>query len=389
MHYQMGYMIEFPPSAEIIAVKAVMAMMLHPKYAVLNHTTARLIKSCRERPIKDILHYTMRMLYLDEVRYWLRLDATCRIFIPLDVAHELPRICEGVNHWQEPYNVAYYPSKTRSNFNLDMTSAIKGERGLRTLEDFRARMHIATRGLLARIEWDGRTFFNGSLLLACAAVNPLEETDGGFEQHLAARYAGADIDLMIECDTLEEFDRVAEAHIEAIRAVCDVEIERVTTRNKHKYVVRARGMSIDMYHVTDGPWVISRFHLACVRAWYDGAEVYCLPSFIVAANTGVCPDIRWISCNKDLRECLFKYARRGYGATLNRCDAIVMSEYIKARHPWAWGVQSSSYYMLNMNAMFGSEDSYPELMPEYLKYNGNRGRIPAPRKNRVLALYIS
>lgn len=76
---------------------------------------------------------------------------------------------------------------------------------------------------------------------------------------------------------------------------------------------------------------ISRFHLPCVRAYYNGITCYMLPSAITAYHTFTNIDFKYFVGSKDPVNIIDKYRRRGYGTILN---TVELKQYI--------------YYILNI-----------------------------------------
>jgi len=150
----------------------------------------------------------------------------------------------------------------------------------------------------------------------------------------------SDIDLMIECKW-DVFDEIADEHFQNIRytALCNgfsdsIQMVKVVTENKHKFVITGLPRDIDIFHIDDIPSVIVKYHLGCVRAWYDGNNVWCFPSFITAAKLGVNMDIRWTSNRKDVRDIILKYFQRGYSTLINENDKKNIIEYINRSKLW-------------------------------------------------------
>lgn len=74
--------------------------------------------------------------------------------------------------------------------------------------------------------------------------------------------------------------------------------------------------------------VISKFHLPCVRGYYDGNDVYLLPSCISAANTLINLDYKYFAGTVDPIEIINKYRIRGYSTILNDSEKIKFIKYI-------------------------------------------------------------
>jgi hypothetical protein len=149
-----------------------------------------------------------------------------------------------------------------------------------------------------------------------------------------------DIDLMIETDDLDLFDQVCESHLDAIRSTLPedmrekVYMKMFMTENKYRYKIYGLPRSIELFCVNSVPGVIVKFHLACVRAWWDGEQFHMFPSFVTAAMTGVCHELRWTSCNKDLRDIVLKYYQRGFAIMLNKREIANLIEFVNASSRW-------------------------------------------------------
>lgn len=80
--------------------------------------------------------------------------------------------------------------------------------------------------------------------------------------------------------------------------------------------------------------MISRFHLPCVRAYYNGDNVYMLPSFITAMMTNMNTDYKYFAGAKDPIEIINKYRTRGFGVFLNDMEKIHFIEYSRNIPKW-------------------------------------------------------
>jgi len=79
---------------------------------------------------------------------------------------------------------------------------------------------------------------------------------------------------------------------------------------------------------------VARFHLPCVRGYYDGDEVYILPTCITALMTHINMDYKWFAGVRDPIEIIIKYFLRNYGTILNSIELHHMFEYIKRTEKW-------------------------------------------------------
>lgn len=72
---------------------------------------------------------------------------------------------------------------------------------------------------------------------------------------------------------------------------------------------------------------VSRFHLPCVRGYYNGDNVYLLPSCISAHMTYINMDYKYFAGSKDPIEIINKYRSRGFGTILNDTEKLHLVEY--------------------------------------------------------------
>ena len=63
--------------------------------------------------------------------------------------------------------------------------------------------------------------------------------------------------------------------------------------------------------------IVSKFHLPCVRAYYQGDNVYILPSCITSMMTGINIDYKYFAGLKDPVNIINKYRMRGFGTLLS------------------------------------------------------------------------
>lgn len=155
-----------------------------------------------------------------------------------------------------------------------------------------------------------------------------------------------DIDMMIECSTMAEFDAIVQKHYQTILKnsinphdvtagpSTRINLVKVDTENKYKWKITGLPREIDIFQVNSIPGVVVKFHMPCVRAWYNGNTVVGFPSFISAAMSGLNSDIRWVSCNKDIRDVLLKYYQRGFGFLLNPAEKTSMRDYMNNSPKW-------------------------------------------------------
>ena len=73
--------------------------------------------------------------------------------------------------------------------------------------------------------------------------------------------------------------------------------------------------------------LVSKFHLPCVRAYYDGSDVYLTPSCITAHMTYMNLDYKYFAGSNDEIKIILKYRMRGFGTLLNRNELDKLVKY--------------------------------------------------------------
>lgn len=71
---------------------------------------------------------------------------------------------------------------------------------------------------------------------------------------------------------------------------------------------------------------VQTFHLPCVRAYYDGTNVYMTPSCVSAHLTYMNLDYKYFAGNHEPTEIIYKYRMRGFGTWLNYNERDIYKE---------------------------------------------------------------
>jgi len=79
---------------------------------------------------------------------------------------------------------------------------------------------------------------------------------------------------------------------------------------------------------------VARFHLNCVRGFYDGENVYMLPSCVSALMTRWNMDYHYFSGMRDPIDILNKYRMRGFGTIVNDLEKLHIIEYNSVIDKW-------------------------------------------------------
>ena len=79
---------------------------------------------------------------------------------------------------------------------------------------------------------------------------------------------------------------------------------------------------------------VARFHLPCVRSYYNGDNVYLLPSSIIALMTHVNIDYKYFAGIRDPIDIINKYRIRGFGTVINTNEKTHMVKYNSDHEKW-------------------------------------------------------
>jgi hypothetical protein len=80
-------------------------------------------------------------------------------------------------------------------------------------------------------------------------------------------------------------------------------------------------------HTNDFFGVVSRFHLPCVRAYYQNNNVYILPSCVTAMMTGINIDYKYFTGSYNPIDIINKYRMRGFSTLLSMNEKQYMKNY--------------------------------------------------------------
>lgn len=99
---------------------------------------------------------------------------------------------------------------------------------------------------------------------------------------------------------------------------------------------------------------IGRFHLPCVRSYYNGTTCLMLPSAITAYHTLTNIEFKYFAGSRDPISIIDKYRKRGYGTVLNKTEINQYLSYIMAigNYREAYGVKNSK----DIKSIIGSLD---------------------------------
>lgn len=132
-----------------------------------------------------------------------------------------------------------------------------------------------------------------------------------------------------------------------IRIFSQINNENRTTNFKisYKYKITSphlnHGLEIFMVNYDDFFATVQTFHLPCVRAYYNGDNVYLTPSCISAHMTYMNIDYKYFAGSKSPIEIINKYRMRGFGTWLNANEKNVFFRYSSTDLFW------NTFYNIN------------------------------------------
>ena len=98
-----------------------------------------------------------------------------------------------------------------------------------------------------------------------------------------------------------------------------------------RYKLFCKNTKIEMFRIKDKDFfsTVSRFHFPCVRAYYQGDNVYMLPSCITSMMTGLNIEYKYFAGVRNPVDIINKYILRGFGVVLNKFEINILLEYNK------------------------------------------------------------
>ena len=129
-----------------------------------------------------------------------------------------------------------------------------------------------------------------------------------------------DIDIAWRGDVAEEFlSESIKLYEFIIRNFPNSTICNVNKNFDEKYeiaVIDNNGkliINIDIYRIKDNiAACVQRFHMNCVRQWFDGHNVYMMSECIGTLMSGINDHYKYMANNTNPMDCVLKYANRGY-----------------------------------------------------------------------------
>tara|TARA_B100001121_G_C18695089_1_gene624685 strand:- start:449 stop:2995 length:2547 start_codon:yes stop_codon:yes gene_type:complete len=132
----------------------------------------------------------------------------------------------------------------------------------------------------------------------------------------------------------------------------------IKARIKSKYLCRE--LELFMISGNDFMNVVSKFHLPCVRAYYNGDNVYMTPSCITSYMTMINMHYTYFSSATTPMEIINKYRMRGFGIILNKKEITELFKYSCDTEYWRnlYGFKNVENLNFNMNKFIGYKPIY-------------------------------
>ena len=144
-------------------------------------------------------------------------------------------------------------------------------------------------------------------------------------------------------DFLDDYQEISDEENKILYTIC----ENVKFKIKSPYLKR----DIEIFQINYEEFFscVARFHLPCVRAFYNGETVYMLPSFITAMMTFTNIDYKYSSGMKNPIEIINKYRFRGFGTILNKREKEYVRQYNLNANDWKVFFQNNPIIGNNYN----------------------------------------
>lgn len=142
---------------------------------------------------------------------------------------------------------------------------------------------------------------------------------------------------------------------------------------KYKIISNKLKRSLEIFPIkgNDHFSVISSFHLPNVRGYYNGSNVYLLPSCVSAHLTYINLDYKYFAGSKDPIKILQKNRRRGFGTILSPKELITYKKYC-----FQYNNNYNNYYNSNLTKLYITDNIFiPKLNKNLQHYNNNLDEI--------------
>ena len=137
-----------------------------------------------------------------------------------------------------------------------------------------------------------------------------------------------DIDEIIRSNNKTKYDNFKEPNNVLFRIFENIKFNLKCFKLNHNFEIFKTKYPSSFFSV------VCNFHMPCVRGFYNGSNVYLLPSCISAAMTGINIDYKYFAGVRDPIEIVNKYRLRGYSLFLNDNEKIRLISYSSKVEKW-------------------------------------------------------
>jgi len=158
-----------------------------------------------------------------------------------------------------------------------------------------------------------------------------------------------------------------------------------------KYKIKSKYLlhDIEIFHVNENKIenIISKFHLPCVRCYYDGYNVFLLPSAITAFITYMNLDYKYIASTVSPIDIFMKNKIRGYGLFLNNNEKKCISKHIPIKYSYIKNIFSPIYLNTYLNDFNKNENNNIDKYDiKYInKFNNIKSYYPSTNTSLLLS----
>jgi hypothetical protein len=115
---------------------------------------------------------------------------------------------------------------------------------------------------------------------------------------------------------------------------------------------------------------VAKFHLPCVRAFYNGTTVKCLPSFITAMMTFMNVDYKYFAGVRTPTDIINKYRTRGFGIFINDREKMCMAQYNAEAEKWKSMMNLNTKSKQSIEKHFGYLEMNSNMFTPGVFFNG-------------------
>ncbi len=126
-----------------------------------------------------------------------------------------------------------------------------------------------------------------------------------------------------------------------------------------RFQLYCKKTKIEMFRIKEKEFfsAVARFHFPCVRSYFQGDNVYILPSCVSAMMTGLNIEYKYFAGIRNPNEIINKYLFRGFGVLLNKFERNLWLEYNKTsdNKQYKFNIVDNNYDKLVGSKMISNE----------------------------------